>query len=60
MYDCSHHPKFISGEKTEDEIFTEFLKSFGDARGDGKITKSEWNDYYSAVSASIDTDDYFV
>ena len=27
---------------------------------DKMITKSEWNDYYSAVSASIDNDEHFV
>lgn len=50
----------MSGEKTEDEIFVEFLANFGDKNKDGIITRSEWNDYYSAVSASIDNTDNFV
>ena len=45
---------------TDEEVFTEFLASFGDRNGDGIITKAEWNDYYAAVSSSIDSDDYFV
>ena len=49
-----------SGEKTEDEIFVQFLAHFGDTRKDGNITKSEWNDYYAAVSASIESDEHFV
>ena len=53
------HPKVISGEMTEDEVFTLFLQNFGDKNRDGKITKAEWNDYYAAVSANIDNDEHF-
>jgi Ca2+-binding EF-hand superfamily protein len=59
VYDCSKHPKVISGNMTENEVFTEFLSSFGDKNNDGKITHSEWNDYYAAVSSSIDNDEHF-
>ena len=59
-FNCSMHPKVIDGSKTEDQVFLEFLTNFGDKNKDGKITKTEWNDYYSAVSASIDNDDHFV
>ena len=45
---------------TEDEVFLEFLAHFGDRNRDGKIQRDEWNDYYAAVSASIDNDDHFV
>ena len=54
------HPKVISGEITEDEAFLEFLANFGDKNNDGKITNVEWNDYYSAVSSSIEKDEHFV
>ena len=60
VYDCSFHPKVLSGETTEDEVFLEFLASFGDKNGDGKIQRDEWNEYYAAVSSSIDNDDHFV
>ena len=60
VYNCSFHPKVISGEMTEDQVFLEFLANFGDKNRDGKIQRNEWNDYYSAVSASIDNDDHFV
>lgn len=49
-----------SGEKCEDEVFTEFLQNFGDRNLDGCITREEWNDYYAAVSASLDNDEHFV
>lgn len=45
---------------TEDEVFTKFLEHFGDKNKDGKITKNEWNDYYSAISSNIDNDEHFV
>ena len=49
----------------------EFLQNFKDANKDGKISRDvnfyfkfiffiKWNDYYSAVSASLDNDDHFV
>ena len=60
IYSASMHPKVISGEMTEDEVFLEFLANFGDRNRDGRIQRSEWNDYYAAVSSSIDNDDHFV
>ena len=60
VYNCSFHPKVISGEMTEDQVFLEFLANFGDKNKDGRIDRQEWNDYYSAVSASIDNDEHFV
>ena len=60
VYSADMHPKVQSGEMTADEVFVEFLASFGDKNGDGNISRNEWNDYYAAVSASIDNDDHFV
>jgi Ca2+-binding EF-hand superfamily protein len=53
IFDCSQHPEVISGEMCFDEVFTQFLQSFGDKNQDGTITYAEWNDYYAAVSSSI-------
>lgn len=60
VYSCSMHPKVQSGEMTEDEVFLEFLTSFGDKNRDGQITRAEWNEYYAAVSSSIDDDNHYV
>ncbi|PAA47984.1 hypothetical protein BOX15_Mlig002765g1 [Macrostomum lignano] len=60
VYNCKHHPKFRNGEWTEEDVFKEFLRTFetpGDA--DGTVTKEEFFNYYSGVSASIDNDAYF-
>ena len=59
VYDCCSHPLVQSGEMTNDEVYIQFLASFGDKNGDGVITFAEWNDYYAAVSSSIDHDDHF-
>ena len=60
VFNCSKHPKIVNGEMSEDQVFGLFLKNFNDVNGDGKINRKEWNDYYSAVSYSIDNDDHFV
>ncbi|CAM0512844.1 unnamed protein product, partial [Fasciola hepatica] len=60
VYNCKHHPKFINGEKTEDELFYEFLKTFQPENDyDDKVTREEFISYYCGLSASIDNDVYF-
>ena len=65
-YNASMHPDVKSGKRTEDEILTEFLETFEQhyntitgGKSDGKITPEEWLEYYTHVSASIDSDAYF-
>jgi Ca2+-binding EF-hand superfamily protein len=62
MYDVSCHKDFIEGRKTKEQIVNEFLDTFDGARGnnDGKVSKNEWVDYYTDLSISLPSDDYFV
>lgn len=62
LYDVSQHREFIEGTKTKDEILGDFLNSFDGVKGnnDGIITKEEWYEYYTDLSVSIPSDDYFV
>merc|ERR1712048_128179 len=61
VYDCSHHPKVISGEWSEDQALSEFIKMFEGDEGDGNsvVTLEEWMDYHAGLSANIDEDDAF-
>lgn len=62
LYDVSQHREFIEGTKTKDEILADFLNSFDGVKGnnDGVISKEEWLEYYTDLSVSVPSDDYFV
>ena len=63
IYNAKNHPKVISGERSEEDVFKEFLKVFEISRegkkADSILTIDEFIEYYSNISASIDSDDYF-
>lgn len=60
VYNVIKHPKFISGQWTEDQCLGEFLSSFDSPKNkDGIVTEEEFINYYSGLSASIDSDVYF-
>lgn len=62
IYDVSMNPEFLEGRKTRDEILRDFLNNFDGAKGnnDGKVSKQEWVDYYTDLSMSTPSDEYFV
>lgn len=60
IYDVSKHPDVLSGKKTPEAVYIEFMKLWDTQEKDGIITFDEFCEYYSDVSASIDDDDYFV
>jgi len=60
VYKVNKHPKYLSGEWTEDQCLGQFLVSFDTPNeADGKITGDEFENYYAGVSASVDSDVYF-
>ena len=59
QYDVSFHPKFKTGEMSKNDILAEFMAQWDTAVRDGKVTREEFEQYYTDVSASIDEDDYF-
>ncbi|KAL2764211.1 calcyphosin isoform a [Daubentonia madagascariensis] len=60
VYSGRAHPKVQSGEWTEEEVLRRFLDNFDSSEKDGQVTLAEFQDYYSGVSASVDTDEEFV
>ena len=62
IYDVSRNPEFLEGRATKDQILANFLNQFDGARGnnDGIVTIDEFCDYYTDVSMSTPSDDYFV
>eukprot|EP00806_Schmidingerella_arcuata_P000234 Macronucleus_1208.p1 GENE.Macronucleus_1208~~Macronucleus_1208.p1 ORF type:complete len:291 (+),score=158.04 Macronucleus_1208:1-873(+) len=62
IYDVSMNPEFLEGRKSREEILSDFLNNFDGARGnnDGQVTKQEWDDYYTDLSMSTPSDEYFV
>ncbi|XP_067885201.1 calcyphosin-like protein isoform X2 [Heterodontus francisci] len=61
VYNVQHHPKYQNGEWTEEQVFRIFLDNFDSPNDkDGIVTKVEFLNYYSGVSASIDNDAYFI
>ena len=64
IYDVSKNPEFIEKRLTKDQILTNFLRQFEGPRaqlsGNSEITLDEFIDYYTDLSMSIPTDDYFV
>lgn len=59
-YNVTQHPEVIAGKMTEEECLLNLMANFevGGAK-DGVITVEEFESYYSNVSASVDSDDYF-
>lgn len=67
VFNCVKHPRYLSRELTEDQIFYLYLQNFSD-RNNGFVSKQvnfiinlkEWDDYYAGVSITIDNDDHFI
>lgn len=62
IYDVSMNPEFLEGRKTREEILADFLNNFDGARGnnDGEVSRDEFFDYYTDLSMSTPSDEYFV
>ncbi|KAM4808939.1 calcyphosin [Rhinophrynus dorsalis] len=61
VYNPKCHQKYQNGEWNERQVFQHFLDNFDSPNNkDGQVTEEEFVNYYSGVSASIDSDAYFV
>ena len=59
VFNCVKHPRYLSGELTEDQIFFLYLKNFSNDAND-RVTKKEWDDYYAGVSVAVPDDAHFI
>jgi Ca2+-binding EF-hand superfamily protein len=61
VYDVSCNKDFIEGRKSKEQILDEFIDTFEGSQGkkDGTVTHDEWVDYYTDLSMSLPSDDYF-
>lgn len=63
-YRASMHPDVRLGKKTEDEEFNEFVSTFTGHHNsyggpEAKVTKDEFVEYYTKISAAIESDSHF-
>ena len=66
LYNAKNSKDVLSGKKTEEEVFNEFLNTFETFHNlkkgirDKRVTLEEFLEYYNNISMSIDNDEYFV
>eukprot|EP01105_Mastigella_eilhardi_P005268 TRINITY_DN17008_c0_g1_i1.p1 TRINITY_DN17008_c0_g1~~TRINITY_DN17008_c0_g1_i1.p1 ORF type:complete len:346 (-),score=106.19 TRINITY_DN17008_c0_g1_i1:109-1119(-) len=59
FYSAKGNPDVLSGKLTEDQVFAQFLDCFDSIKKDGIVTYQEFEEYYNAISCSIDNDEFF-
>ena len=52
----------MSGSKTRQEVFRQFLKTFdvGDDNVEGRVSRLDFDTYYKNLSATIENDEFFI
>ncbi len=63
-YNAKPHPDVKCGKKTEEEVLSDFASTLDIHHSnwgatDGKVTKEEFVDYYTKISAAVESDSYF-
>jgi len=61
-YNARNHAAVVAGQWTEDGAYNDFVEGFEGVlgRSSGYVTQAEFRDYYSEVSATLETDEQFV
>ena len=66
LYNAKNHKDVLSGRKTEEDVYGEFIETFETHHNikkgvrDRRVTKEEFIEYYNNISMNIDDDDYFI
>jgi calcyphosin len=59
IYDVSRHIDVVQGRRDPKDIYFEFMSKWDTQIADGIVTFDEFLDYFSDISATIDSDEYF-
>jgi len=59
IYNVQGHPEVVSGRKSQEQVFVEFMSLWDTQKKDAIVTFDEFVEYYSDISAGIDDDAYF-
>ena len=66
LYNVKNNKEVLSGKKTEEDIYGEFIETFETHHNikkgvrDKRVSREEFLEYYNNISMSIDDDDYFI
>jgi hypothetical protein len=59
-YNSARHPEVLAGRLSPKIALANFLETFdGGVNTDDKVTRDEFIDYYTNISACIDSEEYF-
>jgi calcyphosin len=59
-YNVSNNPKYVGGVETKEEILKAFIDHFEEHHHKNScITNEDFENYYAALSASVEDDTYF-
>ena len=59
-YRAASHPDVVAGHLTEKQVLSAFASVWDSRDRNGIVTFAEFSDYYSGVSAGVDSDEAFV
>ena len=62
VYDTSRHPEVMAKLKSSSDVLNEFLNRLQPtgASPDGRVTLTEFKEYYSEIAAGMRSEDLFV
>lgn len=58
-YDCLQHPDVMRRRRSPEQVKQEFVAAWGPPEGGAAVAAADFQEFYTDVSAAIDSDDYF-
>ena len=59
VFDATRHPDVHAGNRSEEEVFTEYIKNWGDLEPFIPVHIDTWMSYYCDISACVPRDDHY-